>query len=43
MVDNPLPAKTKTHWIVWGKLEAYEGKKKVLEREWNEEIERKLQ
>ncbi|MBC8037207.1 MAG: CocE/NonD family hydrolase [Rhizobiales bacterium] len=34
---------TKTHWIVWGKLEAFEGKKKVFEREWNEEIERKLQ
>ena len=34
---------TRTHWIVWGKLEAYEGKKKVFEKEWNEEIERKLQ
>jgi uncharacterized protein len=34
---------TKTHWIVWGKLEAFEGKKKVFEKEWNEEIERKLQ
>ncbi|MGQ0484074.1 MAG: CocE/NonD family hydrolase [Hyphomicrobiales bacterium] len=34
---------TKTHWIVWGKLEAFEGKKKVFEKEWNEKIERKLQ
>ena len=34
---------TKTHWIVWGKLEAFEGKKKVFTKEWNEEIERKLQ
>lgn len=34
---------TKTHWIVWAKLEAFEGKKKVFEKEWNEEIERKLQ
>ncbi len=33
---------TKTHWIVWGKIEAYEGKKKVFEKEFNEEIERKL-
>ena len=34
---------TKTHWIVWGKLEAFEGKKKVFAKEWKEEIERKLQ
>ncbi|MFN0192814.1 MAG: CocE/NonD family hydrolase [Aestuariivirga sp.] len=34
---------TKTHWQVWGKLVAFEGKKKVFEKEWNEEIERKLQ
>jgi hypothetical protein len=34
---------TKTHWRVWGKLHAFEGKKKVFEKEWNEEIERKLQ
>ena len=34
---------TKTHWIVWGKIEAYEGKKKVFEKEFNEKIERKLQ
>ncbi|HRX35012.1 MAG TPA: CocE/NonD family hydrolase [Aestuariivirga sp.] len=34
---------TKTHWIVWGKIEAYEGKKLVFEKEFNEEIERKLQ
>ncbi|MFO1122045.1 MAG: CocE/NonD family hydrolase [Hyphomicrobiales bacterium] len=34
---------TKTHWIVWGKIEAYEGKKKIFEKEFNEKIERKLQ
>ena len=33
---------TKTHWVIWGKLEAFEGKKKVFTREWNEKIERKL-
>jgi uncharacterized protein len=34
---------TKTHWQVWGRIEAYEGKKKVFEKEFSEEIERKLQ
>jgi len=34
---------TKTHWLVWGKIEAFEGKKKVFEKEFNEQIERKLQ
>jgi uncharacterized protein len=34
---------TKTHWVVWGKIEAYEGKKKVFTKEFNETIERKLQ
>ena len=34
---------TKTHWIVWGKIEAFEGKKKVFEKEFNEQIERKMQ
>jgi hypothetical protein len=34
---------TKTHWIVWGQIEAFEGKKKVFSKEFNEEIERKLQ
>ncbi len=34
---------TKTHWIVWGKIEAYEGKKKVFEKVFDEKIERKLQ
>jgi uncharacterized protein len=34
---------TKTHWQVWGKIEAFEGKKKVFEKEFSEEIERKLQ
>ncbi len=34
---------TKTHWIVWGKIEAFEGKKKVFEKVFDEKIERKLQ
>ena len=34
---------TKTHWVVWGEIDAYEGKKKVFSKEFNEEIERKLQ
>jgi len=32
-----------THWKVWGKIEAYEGKKLIFSKEFNEEIERKLQ
>ena len=34
---------TQTHWVVWGKIDAFEGKKKVFTKEWNEQIERKLQ
>jgi uncharacterized protein len=34
---------TKTHWIVWGKIDAFEGKKRVFTKEFNETIERKLQ
>ncbi len=34
---------TATHWKIWGKIEAYEGKKCVFTKEFNEEIERKLQ
>jgi uncharacterized protein len=34
---------TKTHWIVWGKIEAFEGKKRVFTKEFNEKIVRKLQ
>jgi uncharacterized protein len=34
---------TKTHWIVWGKIEAFEGKKRVFVKEFNDEIERRLQ
>jgi hypothetical protein len=34
---------TKTHWIVWGKIDAFEGKKKVFTKEFNEKIGRKLQ
>jgi hypothetical protein len=33
---------SKTHWHVKGRLEAYEGKKKILTRKWNNRIERKL-
>ncbi|CAN5430008.1 CocE/NonD family hydrolase [soil metagenome] len=33
---------TPTHWQVWGRIEAYEGKKLVFEREWDEAVERKL-
>jgi uncharacterized protein len=32
-----------THWKIWGKIEAFEGKKLVYSKEFNEEIERKLQ
>jgi len=34
---------TARHWIVWGKIEAYEGEAKVFEKEFNEEIPRLLQ
>lgn len=34
---------TKTHWIIWGKIEAFEGKKKIFTKEFNEKIARKLQ
>ena len=34
---------TKTHWLVWGKIEAFEGKKKVFEKVFDEKIERKMQ
>jgi hypothetical protein len=34
---------TKSHWIVWGKIEAFEGKKKIFTKEFNEKIGRKLQ
>ena len=34
---------TKTHWIVWGKIDAFEGKKRVFTKEVSEPIERKLQ
>ena len=33
---------TRTHWIIWGQLEAFEGEEKVLSREWNEEVPRSL-
>ncbi len=34
---------TRTQWIVWGKIEAFEGKKRVFTKEFNEKIDRKLQ
>jgi uncharacterized protein len=34
---------TATHWIVWGKIEAYEGEEKVFEKEFDEKIVRMLQ
>jgi uncharacterized protein len=34
---------TKTHWIVWGQIEAFEGKKRVFVKEFNDKIERRLQ
>lgn len=34
---------TKTHWVIWGKIEAFEGKKKVFEKEFAKEIPRLLQ
>ena len=34
---------TKTHWVIWGKIEAYEGEALVFEKEFNEQIHRLLQ
>lgn len=34
---------TKTHWVVWGKIDAFEGQKKVFTKEFNEKIKRNLQ
>ena len=34
---------TKTHWLVWAKIDAFEGKKRVFTKEFNQKIERKLQ
>jgi putative CocE/NonD family hydrolase len=33
---------TRTHWLVSGRLEAYEGDTLVLKREWNQKVRRKL-
>jgi len=33
---------SKTHWLVKGRLEAYEGETLIFSRDWDEEIERKL-
>ncbi len=34
---------TKTHWKIWAKIEAFEGKKLIFTKEFNEDIERRLQ
>ena len=34
---------TQTHWVVWGKIEAFEGDEKVFEKEFDEKIVRMLQ
>lgn len=34
---------TRTHWVIWGKIEAFEGKKKVFEKEFDKQIPRLLQ
>jgi predicted acyl esterase len=33
---------TRKHWLVKGRLEAFEGRRKILTRKWKEKIERKL-
>lgn len=33
---------TRTHWLLTGRLEAFEGEEKILTREWNRKIKRKL-
>jgi putative CocE/NonD family hydrolase len=33
---------TSTHWIIWGLIEAFEDEEQVFRREWNEQVERKL-
>ena len=33
---------SKTHWHVTGRLEAYEGEEKILTREWDQKIKRRL-
>jgi hypothetical protein len=34
---------TRTHWVIWGRIEAFEGKKKVFEKEFDKTIPRLLQ
>jgi hypothetical protein len=34
---------TKTHWVIWGKIEAFEGEEKVFEKEFEKSIPRLLQ
>jgi hypothetical protein len=34
---------TATHWRVWGEIQAYEGDRLVFSRQFEEEIERRLQ
>jgi hypothetical protein len=33
---------TKTHWVIWGKIEAFEGEEKVFEKEFKKSIPRLL-
>jgi putative CocE/NonD family hydrolase len=33
---------TREHWLIKGRLEAYEGRRRILARRWREKIERKL-
>jgi hypothetical protein len=33
---------TPSHWLIKARLEAYEGKRRILTRSWKEKIERKL-
>jgi hypothetical protein len=34
---------TKSHWVLWARIEAFEGRKRVFVKEFAEEIERRLQ
>jgi uncharacterized protein len=34
---------TRTHWKLWAKIDAFEGKKLIFTKEFNEDIERRLQ
>ena len=40
-IDSAMTA-SKTHFHITGRLEAYEGDTKILTRQWNRKIKRKL-